>query len=207
MNWKLLILISSVTLLSSSCDSINNDSVSHIKNSFSKAVPEKEILKSKLIYHREISVWKYRDSLFSGYATTESANGKLLEKFGVLNGKKHGEFLNWHLNGRARSKATYINGKLNGPKIIWSNDTAHTLLAQLNYSSGKVHGEQKKWYPTGEIFTILHLNMGKEEGMQQAFRKNGVLYANYEAKNGRIFGIKKAALCFGLQEQKIKHDD
>ena len=49
--------------------------------------------------------------------------------------------------------------------------------------------------------------MGKEEGIQQAFRKNGDLYANYEAKNGRIFGLKKASLCFGLENQKIKNND
>ena len=46
--------------------------------------------------------------------------------------------------------------------------------------------------------------MGQEEGLQQAFRKNGDLYANYEAKEGRIFGLKKAALCFGLQNEEIK---
>ena len=49
--------------------------------------------------------------------------------------------------------------------------------------------------------------MGKEKGIQRAYRKNGALYANYEAKNGRIFGLKKASLCFGLEDQQIKKNN
>ena len=49
--------------------------------------------------------------------------------------------------------------------------------------------------------------MGKEEGIQQAFRKNGDLFANYEAREGRIFGLKKAALCFGLEDEKIQNEN
>jgi antitoxin component YwqK of YwqJK toxin-antitoxin module len=90
---------------------------------------------------------------------------------------------------------------------MWSPDSSHVLLSHLNYVAGKVHGEQKKWYPTGELFKKLHLNMGKEEGLQQAFRKNGVLFANYEAKKGRVFGLKKAVLCFGLEDEKIQYED
>jgi antitoxin component YwqK of YwqJK toxin-antitoxin module len=71
---------------------------------------------------------------------------------------------------------------------------------------GKAHGEQKQWYPTGELYKKLNMNMGKEEGIQQAFRKNGDLYANYEAKEGRIFGLKKAALCYGLEDENIKYE-
>lgn len=48
--------------------------------------------------------------------------------------------------------------------------------------------------------------MGKEEGMQQAFRKNGDLFVNYEARNGRIFGMKKAALCFGIEDKNIQYE-
>lgn len=48
--------------------------------------------------------------------------------------------------------------------------------------------------------------MGREEGLQQAFRRNGYLYANYEARNGRIFGLKKAALCYGLEDENIQYE-
>ena len=50
----------------------------------------------------------------------------------------------------------------------------------------------------------MQLNEGKEEGIQQAFRKNGVIYANYEARKGRIFGLKKAKLCYSLVNENVQ---
>ncbi|EPR68296.1 hypothetical protein [Cyclobacterium qasimii] len=49
--------------------------------------------------------------------------------------------------------------------------------------------------------------MGREEGLQQAFRKNGELFANYEAKDGRIFGLKRAVLCVGLEDEVVKYEN
>jgi antitoxin component YwqK of YwqJK toxin-antitoxin module len=69
------------------------------------------------------------------------------------------------------------------------------------------HGEQKQWHQTGEIYKKIHLNMGREEGIQQAYRKNGALYANNEAKNGRIFGLRKATLCDGLEDENVKYEN
>ena len=98
----------------------------------------------------------------------------------------------------------FHEGKLHGTKKVWSNEFGYTLIAHLNYENGKAHGEQIQWYKTGELYKKLNLYEGNEDGIQQAFRKNGALYANYEAKNGRIFGLKKTALCYGLEDEKIK---
>ena len=189
----------------------------HKKANFNSASKE-EVIKSlkinntivgvnDLVYHRKTSVWEIDNKPFSGYAVTKFENGSLQRKFGVLNGQKQNEDVTWFKNGKIRSKANYYNGKLHGKKQIWSQDSIYTLVAEYNNYLGKGHGKQTKWYATGELFQIRNLQMGKEEGMQQAFRKNGDLYANYEAKNGRIFGLKKASLCFGLEDQKIKNYD
>ena len=111
--------------------------------------------------------------------------------------------MTWFKNGKIRSIANYYKGKLHGKKQIWIQDSIYTLVAEYNNHLGKGHGKQTKWYATGELFQIRNLQMGIEEGMQQAFRKNGDLYANYEAKNGRIFGLKKASLCFGLEDSVL----
>ena len=144
-----------------------------------------------LVYNRETSVWEIDNKPFSGYAVTKFENGSLKRKFGVLNGKKQNEDVTWFKNGKIRSKANYYNGKLHGKKQIWIQDSIYTLVAEYNNHLGKGHGKQTKWYATGELFQIRNLQMGIEEGMQQAFRKNGDLYTNYEAKNGRIFDLKK----------------
>lgn len=167
-------------------------------------VPTNIIDKSQLVYDNKISIWSFNGVPFSGYAVTYLPDSLLVEKFGILNGKKQNKATSWYSNGQLKLSANYYQGQLHGEKKSWTADDPPILIAHLNYHLGKAHGTQKKWYPTGELYKILQLNQGKEEGIQQAFRKNGDLYANYEARNGRTFGLKKAALCFGLEEEKVQ---
>ncbi len=168
-------------------------------------VPETTVSKSAVKYNHKLSLWTLNDKPYSGFAVSYYKNSILKEKFGILNGKKQNEAIQWFPDGHLKNITNYHNGKLHGEKKLWSSDSPHILIAQFNYHSGKAHGEQKKWYPSGELYKKLNLNRGKEEGIQQAFRKNGVLYANYEARGGRIFGLKKAALCYGLEDEKVQY--
>ena len=174
-----------------------------VNNAFS--VPETIVLKSIIQYDHEISLWTLNDVPFSGFVVSYYKDSTMKEKFGILNGKKQNNHIQWFSDGHLKNVANYHLGKLHGEKKIWSSDSAHTLIAQLNYHTGKAHGAQKKWYATGELYKRLNLNKGKEEGIQQAFRPNGDLYANYEAREGRIFGLKKAALCYGLEDESVTY--
>lgn len=187
-------------------ESVKKESTSPVvKEVQALAVPEIIIDKSELHYDRNISVWTLNGEQFSGYAVSYYPNSNLQQKIGILEGKKQNETKDWYPNGKLKFSANYHQGKLHGEKKSWSADSTHQLLAHYNYYLGKAHGVQKKWYLTGETFKILHLNMGKEEGIQQAYRKNGELYVNYEARNGRIFGLKRASLCFELENEKIQY--
>ncbi|WP_339752656.1 membrane-binding protein [Algoriphagus aquimarinus] len=167
-------------------------------------IPDIVVDISELLYDTKTSIWTLNEQLFSGYAVSFYPDGTPKEKIGILKGRKQNQAITWYADGHYKDIATYHQGKLNGDKKNWSPDPAHILESHLHYVSGKPHGEQKKWYPSGEVFKILHLNMGKEEGLQQAFRENGALFANYEAREGRIFGLKKTALCYGLEDENIQ---
>lgn len=166
-------------------------------------IPNRTVKKTDLSYKNDRSKWYLDGQLYSGWAIHLYDDSTVQEKFGILNGRKQNQAIQWYPDGHYRIVSNYHLGKLQGEKKMWAPDSAHTLLSQLSYASGKLHGEQRKWYPTGELYKILHLNMGKEEGLQRAFRTNGVLFANYEAKNGRIFGLKKANLCYSLEDESI----
>lgn len=166
-------------------------------------IPQVIVDHSALSYDNKTSLWSLGDQLYSGYAVDYYQDSTLREKIGILDGRRQHQTIQWYPDGNYKLKANYHKGKLHGEKKVWSSESGHVLVSHLNYKAGKAHGEQKKWYPSGELFKKLHLNMGREEGIQQAYRKNGALYANYEAKEGRIFGLKKAALCFGLEEEDI----
>lgn len=167
-------------------------------------VPEIIVEKSKLNYIPKTSLWTLNDLPYSGFAVSYYPDSSLMEKFGIVDGKKQNEFIQWYPDGHLKNVSDFHLGKLHGSKKMWSPDSIHILLAHFKYETGKAHGEQKKWYSTGELYKILNMHKGKEVGMQQAFRKNGDLYANYEARDGRIFGLKKAALCFGLEDESVQ---
>ena len=63
---------------------------------------------------------------------------------------------------------------------------------------------QWEWYQSGSTFKKINLVDGREEGLQQSWRENGKLYSNYEAKNGRIFGLKRANLCYQLKDETLQ---
>lgn len=158
---------------------------------------------NSLFYHKETSLWTLNSKKYSGYAVTKFENDSLKQKFGILNGRKQNEDITWFQNGKIRIKANYHKGKLHGKKQIWAQDSLYTLIAEYNYHLNKGHGKQTKWYSTGELFQVTNLQMGKEDGVQQAFRRNGTLYANYEVKNGRIFGMRRGNLCYSLEDEVI----
>jgi len=170
-------------------------------------IPDTIVNTSELKFDRMNSSWLLDGKPFSGYAIEYFDEvDRLKAKTGILNGKKQNQDSIWYENGNLKQSANYHHGKLHGEKKYWLSNKNHSILSHLSYKFGKPHGEQITWYPTGEPHKKLYLQEGKEEGIQQAFRKNGDLYANYEARNGRIFGLKKASLCFGLEDQKISID-
>ena len=194
-------------MLLGSCTEKASTKISSTKNSATTLlnIPNKIVHKSELFYDTKKSIWTLKNQLYSGYAVTYYADSTLKEKFGILKGRKQHQAIHWYADGHYKHLTNYHNGKPHGDKKTWSTDSLHTLLVHLKYNNGKLHGKQIKWYPTGELFKKLNLNMGKEEGIQQAFRKNGALYANYEAREGRIFGLKKAKLCYSLEDENVQY--
>ncbi|MEO0900948.1 MAG: hypothetical protein AAFY00_02630, partial [Bacteroidota bacterium] len=86
--------------------------------------------------------------------------------------------------------------------VHWA--TRFWKFPQADYMNRQRHGYQKKWYPNGQITSITHFNLGKEEGLQQAWLKTGKLYVNYEAKNGRFFGLRRSNLCYQLKDEVVQ---
>jgi len=205
----LLLSLCAIIMALSSCtnDRFSETSITEVRSDTAIQIPNIMINKDSVQFDNAVSRWMQDTSLYSGYIESYYINGTIKEREGVWNGVKHGPSQKWYVDGHLKRIMHYHMGKLNGEKKQWSADSNHTLVANFQFKDGKVHGKQTKWYNTGELYQILHLNNGKEEGLQQAYRKNGVLYANYEVKNGRIFGLKKSSLCYGLKDENINYEN
>lgn len=161
-----------------------------------------EVFKEELVLNPLEGVWYYEGHPFTGYALNYHPNGVLAEQIGYFQGKKEGMTRKWFSSGMLRSQGNYVRNRLNGEyKSWWPNGVLSTTS---RYKMGVKHGEQCKWYPTGQLARVTRLNLGKEEGLQQAWLASGKIYANYEAKNGRFFGLKRSNLCYELKDEIVQ---
>lgn len=168
-------------------------------------VPDTELAVIGMFFDKKASLWKTKNDsiVVSGKIIFFYPNGQIAKIIPVFEGKKEGVILTYYDNGDLKFLETFSNNKLNGKVKRWGTERGYQLIAELNYENGKLHGEQKKWFATGELHKLMHLENGKEEGTQKAYRKNGVLYANYEAVNGRTFGLRRSNLCYELNDEKV----
>ncbi|MGY5356004.1 toxin-antitoxin system YwqK family antitoxin [Wenyingzhuangia sp. IMCC45467] len=145
----------------------------------------------------------YDTILFTGIAKEFKTNDKTLKYLVTYqNGLKNGLCKKWYDNGVLNYETSYVKGRKQGLTKIWFKNGQ--LQSEATYYKGVIHGEAKVWYPTGEIQKERNLEYGQEVGLQKAWRKNGKLYANYEAVNGRIFGLLGSNMCYEVENEKIK---
>ena len=161
------------------------------------------IAEDSVILRQNQGLVYYKKKPFTGTTIAKYPNGKNARSIDYVNGKKHGKYCKWFDNGLKSFEANYENGKQHGiTQSWWRNDKLRT---KSNYKKGIPHGEQLQWYKSGAKFKKITLNQGIEEGLQQSWRENGKLYNNYEARDGRIFGLKRAKLCYGLDDEIIQY--
>ncbi len=165
-------------------------------------MPHKTVQREHLVLNQREGRWYYKEKPFSGYQMEWHCNGVLAEQTGYLEGKRHGPALKWYDNGILLSQKNYVANRLEGVAKTWWPTGQQS--SESNYRNRQRHGKQTKWYPSGQIARVTRFIEGKEEGLQQAWLKTGKLYANYEAKGGRFFGLKRSNLCYQLSNEVVQ---
>ena len=194
---KPLLTFLSLLLLVASCNSSNSGAINLER--------PRVLHEDSLALNRSNGTFTHLGKLFNGQSILLYSSGSVSRTIDYKNGKKDGSLRMFYPNGKISYQAIYRNGKLDGPiESWWKNGNKRS---ESYYKEGKVHGIQKQWYSSGEIFKILRFNQGIEDGLQTAWRKNGKIYTNYEAKNGRIFGLKRATLCYTLEDEEIQFNN
>ena len=78
----------------------------------------------------------------------------------------------------------------------------HTLAS--DYTADAYDGEYRTWYQSGAAYERRHYINGHEEGVQQSWTDEGVLYLNYEVREGRRFGLVNASPCDNVGDRVEK---
>jgi len=91
--------------------------------------------------------------------------------------------------GFSRAAGDRRNGRV---QTFWPNGR---LKSDVHYKEDAYEGEYRTWYENGAPYEMRYYVAGHEAGMQQSWTLEGVLYLNYEVRNGRRYGLVNAAPC------------
>jgi antitoxin component YwqK of YwqJK toxin-antitoxin module len=171
--------------------------------SLDKEITNMLIKKEEIKLNPLLGQWFYKQKPFNGFAVLYHKNDGISEKIGFFNGKREGLYYKYFRDGSIKNKGYYIQNKLHGIKFNYFKNGK--VYSESNYVNGKRQGLQRTWFLNGQLAKRKNLNKGKEEGLQQAWLENGKIYVNYEAKNGRIFGMNRANLCYILKNEKVQY--
>jgi antitoxin component YwqK of YwqJK toxin-antitoxin module len=160
-----------------------------------------DVLKKELIHNPNKGRWYHKEKPFNGYSLKFHENGTLEEKWGFYNGRREGIARRWRKNETLQLESYYKNNRLTGVYKTWHENG--TLASQSFYENGLKQGLDKKWFSNGQLAKLRNLVDDKENGIQKAWLENGKLYVNYEAKNGRMFGMRRANSCYRLEDEVI----
>ena len=141
--------------------------------SWSEDVDYNDLVKRDGLYYE-----KFTDKPFTGKVNGRFQQGK------IKDGKKHGEWLWYHLDGQLGVKKNYKDGDLHGEYLYY--DPYGKLDYKLNYKDGKLEGERLSYYDNGQLSSKGNYKDGKAEGEWLSYYDNGQLYRKRNYKDGQF---------------------
>lgn len=140
-------------------------------------------------------------------AFKQADTGQLLEEGFIVNGKRNGTWITYHLGKTVvKSTISYVNGQLNGPYIeyndrgqieslvTYKNGVYDGLFAkykfsrplqEATYKNNKLDGMRKIFYENnGKIQSETEYKDGVQHGIHRFYNDKGQTLMEYEYKNG-----------------------
>jgi len=66
------------------------------------------------------------------------------------------------------------------------------------------HGEFRAWHANGQLAEVRRYVDGRESGLQQSWTSDGVLFLNYEVRDGRRYGLVNSKPCLPVGDGDVK---
>lgn len=117
-------------------------------------------------------------------AVLEVAGSTVIEG-DVLNGQRHGTWLEYHEDGKIKLITSYLNGQKQGPEI--SMDATGNEVTKASYSNGTLEGE-KRSFTRGKLSEVMNYKQGKLNGPLRRFYPNGTPKETSNYTDGAIDG-------------------
>lgn len=63
------------------------------------------------------------------------------------------------------------------------------------------NGEFRTWHSNGQLAEVRRYVNGREDGLQQSWTSEGVMYLNYEVREGRRYGLVNSRPCLPADDK------
>jgi len=113
-------------------------------------------------------------------------NGNINIKSNYINGLLHGEYIKNYENGNIHIKSNYANGLLQGEYLYYTSDGL--LKITCNYDKGRLHGAYNTYHNGVTIISKTECYAGFKHGKESIFRENGTLLSEATYENGILNG-------------------
>ena len=115
-------------------------------------------------------------------------------------GQAHGQGVQESQKGQERLRTAAVSDAVAPPQAMRNGHVLQywpdgTLRSDVNYRQDAYEGVYRTYYASGAPYELRHYTNGHEDGVQQSWTETGVLYLNYEVRNGRRYGLVNASPC------------
>jgi antitoxin component YwqK of YwqJK toxin-antitoxin module len=117
--------------------------------------------------------------------TSYHDNGQLWQYLEAVDGRAHGVYREWFLNGKQKIEANLVEGVadihdiaqatwiFHGSCEVWGEQ--ENLVAEFNYEKGLLHLPARYFFASGQLKKIIPYEQGEINGLMQTFDENGSL--------------------------------
>ena len=128
---------------------------------------------------KEIGVFKY-------FSATNSDNPIIIKEYHKNDNLADVQFFT--TSGVLESKGM-MQGKFREGKWIFYHPDGKSVMSEENYKKGKMHGDYRTFYPSGEPTEITSYSNGLQEGSYKKYSIKGFLYQDFNYQRGKLNGM------------------
>lgn len=169
------------------------------KNALKPVIPAKLVRYGDSLLHIENGIWYEGSEPYSGMIETFFPDGIIQARQTFYQGKEEGFRNTYYINGHPESVRYYRNGEKDSVHRGWWPNGQ--LRYEYHFQMGVYEGDWKEWYASGVLMKHIIYQNGKELS-GKGWRENGKPYMSFVRRDGRLYGLINANLCYSLRNEK-----
>ena len=215
---KLLVEVIVLLLLASACSTKNGETDCEQiismqimdRNGFAETISNKERLArynhtdflSAQPYEKVLRIFsRNKEGKTTSCITTYHPNGYPWQYLEIIDGRAHGQYLEWHANGKKRLDAVAIDGVgdvdmmsqktwlFENLSRVWNEEGV--LIAEIYYEAGLLQGVSKYYYPTGKLWKEVPYHDNRIQGTVQIYNADAEVVEVLAYEKGELHGLAK----------------